>query len=243
MMQARFLPALLALGACTPQTPPTSAGEVARPAPPSPATATGERYIAKGSEPGWMVTIDDRHLTFVSEGRQIGASRPEPRTTFNGHRYETPGLVIDITHVRCTDAMSGIGFKDTVMAIAGEKTYHGCGGEVTEPPSVSGTSWTITALNGTTVPADDSYYLTFGANDRLSGKAGCNILTAPYLMSGATLTVGPIAMTKMACAPELMEHERLAADILALPVQMQFQGSDALILSSSSGRMTLKRAI
>ncbi len=54
---------------------------------------------------------------------------PEPRTTFNGHRYETPRLIVDLSHGRCNDAMSGHGYSDQVMVIADGETYRGCGGD------------------------------------------------------------------------------------------------------------------
>ena len=37
--------------------------------------------------------------------------------------------MVDVTHGRCNDAMSGHGFADQVMVIADGETYRGCGGE------------------------------------------------------------------------------------------------------------------
>jgi len=38
-------------------------------------------------------------------------------------------LIVDVTHGRCNDAMSGQGFSNKVMMIADGETYRGCGGE------------------------------------------------------------------------------------------------------------------
>jgi heat shock protein HslJ len=97
---------------------------------PSPSSASQERYSAHGQEPGWTVTIAHGRIDYVGDygATHISVPRPEPRTTFNGHRYETPRLSVDITHGHCNDAMSGQGFADQVMVIADGRTVRGCGG-------------------------------------------------------------------------------------------------------------------
>jgi heat shock protein HslJ len=95
------------------------------PAPPQ------EGYTARGQEPGWALTIANGRIDYIGNygEKRINVARPDPRTSFNGHRYETPRLVVDITHGRCNDAMSGHGFADTVTVIADGETYRGCGGQ------------------------------------------------------------------------------------------------------------------
>ena len=119
-MRWNGLIALAVLGACTPP-PPT-------PAVPAPAQ---ERYTARGQEPGWALTIANGRIDYVGNygEKKINVARPDPRTTFNGHRYETQRLIVDVTHGRCNDAMSGHGYADQVMVIADGETYRGCGGE------------------------------------------------------------------------------------------------------------------
>ena len=88
-------------------------------------------YTARGQEPGWALTIADGRIDYAGNygETRIIVPAPQPRTTFNGHRYETERLIVDVTHGRCNDAMSGHGYADTVMVIADGETYHGCGGE------------------------------------------------------------------------------------------------------------------
>ena len=90
-----------------------------------------ESYTARGQEPGWLLTIANGRIDYVGNygEKRINVARPDPRTTFNGHRYETPRLIVDITHTRCNDAMSGHGYADQVMVIADGETYRGCGGQ------------------------------------------------------------------------------------------------------------------
>jgi len=90
-----------------------------------------ETYRALGQEPGWALLIANGRMSYTGDygETRITVPRPDPRTTFNGHRYETPRLTVDVTHGRCNDAMSGHGYADTVSVTADGKTVRGCGGE------------------------------------------------------------------------------------------------------------------
>jgi heat shock protein HslJ len=90
-----------------------------------------ESYRALGQEPGWSLTIANGRIDYAGNygDKHIDVARPDPRISFNGRRYETPRLVVDITYGRCNDAMSGRGFEHEVMIIADGETYNGCGGE------------------------------------------------------------------------------------------------------------------
>jgi len=98
---------------------------------PPAASPPPERYTARGQEPGWLLTIANNSIDYAGDygETKINVPRPDPRTTFNGHRYETKRLTVDVTHGRCNDVMSGQGYADTVMVIADGKTVNGCGGE------------------------------------------------------------------------------------------------------------------
>ena len=94
--------------------------------PPGPATET---YRATGTEPFWSVTIANGRMTYeAADGPTLTLPRPEPRTSFNGHRYETSRLTIDVTHAECSDGMSDRRYPDRVMVMVDGKTLHGCGG-------------------------------------------------------------------------------------------------------------------
>lgn len=95
----------------------------------SPPVAEG--YRALGQEPGWNVVIADGRIDYVGDygETRISAPRPDPRPTFNGRRYETERLTVDVTYTRCNDTMSGHGYEHQVMVIADGTAVHGCGGE------------------------------------------------------------------------------------------------------------------
>lgn len=91
----------------------------------------GETYSALGQEPGWNVTIGGGQLRYIGNygETRIILPRPEPDSTFNGRRYETDRLIVDVTYARCNDAMSGHGYEHQVMVVADGSTVRGCGGE------------------------------------------------------------------------------------------------------------------
>ncbi len=97
---------------------------------PSPA-APRDQYSARGQEPGWAVTIAGGRIAYLGNygEKRINVAVPRRIIGINGHRYETPRLIVDIVHGRCNDAMSGHGYADQVTVIADGETYRGCGGE------------------------------------------------------------------------------------------------------------------
>jgi heat shock protein HslJ len=60
----------------------------------------------------------------------------------------------------------------------------------------------------TTVLLDTTLTAVFGADNTISGAAGCNSYAGTYLLEGDSLTIpGPLATTMMACAEEVMAQE------------------------------------
>jgi heat shock protein HslJ len=51
--------------------------------------------------------------------------------------------------------------------------------------------------------------------DTISVMTPCNGMSGPVTYSESTLTVGPLAATKMACEPVLMDQDQVIADALA----------------------------
>ena len=97
----------------------------------TPPPTAAEQYRALGQEPGWTLTIAEGRIDYAGDygETRITVPRPEPRPSFNGRRYETERLTVDITYARCNDSMSGFGFEHQVTVIADGTTVRGCGGE------------------------------------------------------------------------------------------------------------------
>ncbi|MGY4395984.1 putative membrane protein [Sphingomonas sp. UYAg733] len=88
-------------------------------------------YRAVGTEPGWTLTIDRGLIRYVGDyGRtKVTTRAPVARPSFNGLRYVTRRITVDVTRVRCGDGMSDRVFPDKVTVKVGRKTVSGCGGD------------------------------------------------------------------------------------------------------------------
>ncbi len=77
--------------------------------------------------------------------------------------------------------------------------------------SLEGGPWLVEDVNGGGVIDNARLEMTFDPGDqgtsRVSGRSGCNRFSGGWQQNGATITLGPIAGTRMACAPALMELE------------------------------------
>ncbi|GAA0731047.1 COG3650 family protein [Sphingomonas japonica] len=86
-------------------------------------------YRAIGTDPFWSLAIEGSTMRFEGVGlATLTLPRPEPRTSFNGHRYTTQRMTVDITHGACGDGMSDRVYPDTVAVTVDGRTYNGCGG-------------------------------------------------------------------------------------------------------------------
>ncbi|QJP13571.1 META domain-containing protein [Starkeya sp. ORNL1] len=50
--------------------------------------------------------------------------------------------------------------------------------------------------------------LEIAGDGRISGTGGCNRIMGKARVEGATITLGPLATTRMACSPAVMDQER-----------------------------------
>jgi len=71
------------------------------------------------------------------------------------------------------------------------------------PPSpgaaLAGTAWNLAQMGGTADFAHILPTIQFGDDGKVFGFSGCNTFTGTFTTEGATLTLGPLAMTKIAC--------------------------------------------
>jgi heat shock protein HslJ len=105
-----------------------------------------------------------------------------------------------------------------------------------QPPVVAGSligRWAMADLNGGGAVAGG--LLEFSAGT-LAGTAGCNRLMGSWQEKGAVLTVGPLAATRMACAPAAMQAEQRVMALLAAPLRVQYDGNGGVTLIAADGR-------
>lgn len=104
------------------------------------------------------------------------------------------------------------------------------------PAGADGTAYVVT---GVTV-AGERQDLVPGSEIRLAFAdgslritAGCNTMSGDYELVGTRLSVAPLAMTEMGCAPRLMEQDAWVAGLFERPVQLA-TGDDASLISGDT---------
>lgn len=96
--------------------------------------------------------------------------------------------------------------------------------------------WRALDINGFPVAPPASVTLTLG-NGKASGSAGCNSFTGTYdLGRNEGIRFGPLATTRKACEPALMEQEQRYLALLAAVRGYSVYGDGSLSLISLDGR-------
>jgi heat shock protein HslJ len=115
------------------------------------------------------------------------------------------------------------------------------GGSAGTGGTIEGTRWVLTSYQGenASVPVPDGVIVdaTF-ADGKVAGSGGCNRYTGPATVDGATLKVGPLASTQMACDDPAGATE--TAFLAAFQNAASFTATDAtLTVYNASGASTL----
>ena len=99
---------------------------------------------------------------------------------------------------------------------------------------VAGTRWRVETIAGAPAPDASATEFAILPDGRVAGNAGCNRFTGAGAFAEGVARIGPLAATRMACAPEMMEQERRMLDALAQTTRYE-AGADVLALSDSAG--------
>lgn len=74
---------------------------------------------------------------------------------------------------------------------------------------LAGPTWVAEDIGGRGVLDRAQSTIVFDARGRVSGRAGCNRFMGSYTVEGASLRLGPLGTTRMACVPEALgDQER-----------------------------------
>jgi heat shock protein HslJ len=94
--------------------------------------------------------------------------------------------------------------------------------------------WTVESIGGVGVGGDSRAAIAFAGDATVSGSGGCNRLIGRADISGAAITFGRVATTRMACSGPVMDQERRLLDALAATRGYRITGS-VLMLHDASG--------
>ncbi len=146
--------------------------------------------------------------------------------------------------------MQGPGWALAALLLLG-----GCAREVAlvkgvEPVAagtLAGRKWRVETINGAKVLAGQPAVIGFAPGDGrdglVSGSAGCNRFDGAWRISGDAVEIGPLAVTRMACSPDVMEMEAKLMGVLGAVRRVYFGGGDTARLVGNDGRqLALRRA-
>lgn len=106
-------------------------------------------------------------------------------------------------------------------------------------PVISGTldggPWLVEDINGGGVIDNARLDISF-ADGTMSGRSGCNRFTGSFKQDGDRFSTGPVAVTRMACPPALMDMERKFLGTLAAATMVTFDATGAAVLKAADGR-------
>jgi heat shock protein HslJ len=86
--------------------------------------------------------------------------------------------------------------------------------------------------------------VTFGADGRVSGNAGCNAFMGRYSVDDQTISVGPLASTRRACAaPELQLQEQTFLKNLQAVTRLETSGPQLTLITRDGTRLPFVRPV
>jgi len=106
-------------------------------------------------------------------------------------------------------------------------------------PSLDGTNWQVLGYNNgrgavTTPLLETEMNASFGPDGIISGSSGCNTYNGPYGVDEKSLSIGPLATTRLACDEPVMEQE--LAYLAALQASTRYElTADRLTLRNDDG--------
>jgi heat shock protein HslJ/uncharacterized membrane protein len=208
------------------------------------APALNGPVTARGNEPAWTLTLDQR-LRFTNDGRVIEGRTPAGQVR-DGVRIHDGALTghhvtVEVRDRVCRDSMSGMPHPLTVQVRVDDRRFAGCGGRPLD--LLLGAAWVVEDIGGAGIIDRSRVTLRFGDDGKVGGRASCNIFTGSYTLTGESLTFGKAASAMMACAPALMEQERRFLDLLQSVHRFEISDSGALVLvTPDNRRITARRA-
>ena len=124
-------------------------------------------------------------------------------------------------------------------------TFAGC--SLVQPDSAStpkvdlvGGTWVLEDIDGAGVVDDAQSTLEFATGGKVSGRGGCNRYGGNVEVKGASIIVGELVSTKMACAPALMDQETMFLAALQATRTYRMNEDNKLVLSDATGRQRLR---
>jgi heat shock protein HslJ/membrane-bound inhibitor of C-type lysozyme len=197
---------------------------------------------ARGHDPSWQVAIAGGQVRVTGQDGAAPLALPLPPAEASPGvlRYLlSPDLAVAIADAPCRDAQSGLPHPLAVTLTEAGVDRPGCGGDPLA--LLAGGTWRVEHLAPAGLPDGAEVTIAVGRDGRIAGRSGCNRYVGGLLVSEAGLRVGPLAVTRMACVPALMEAESRVLAALAAVEGFEIAPDGALRLISGDGVLMVAR--
>ena len=101
------------------------------------------------------------------------------------------------------------------------------------PLTLTGTEWLLEDLGGAGVIDNIQATLAFPEAEKTAGNGSCNRFFGPAVITGSTIKLGPLGLTRMACTPAVMNQEAKYVD--ALQAAERFEWKEPYLLIYCKG--------
>jgi len=193
--------------------------------------------VVRGNEPFWSLTLASDGTTYTdAEGTTLQGPAATAVTDKGAWLYETTAGLLTVTGEPCRDSMSGMPYPYTATLDRDGQSLPACAGD---PAALLAGDWTATELGGAALPPEVTVTLSF-ADGRIAGNSGCNRFTGSFALTGEGLSIGPVAATKMACPPPMMETEQAVFAAFSAITAFDIAPDGTLLLAAPDGTALLK---
>jgi putative lipoprotein len=93
--------------------------------------------------------------------------------------------------------------------------------------------WTVTSIGGDPVLPQSNVTFSIAADQRVGGNGGCNSYFAEAELEDPPLSIGPVAGTRMACAPDIMAQEKRFFAALGATTGYELAGNRLKLLDAA----------
>jgi putative lipoprotein len=159
----------------------------------------------------------------------------------------TGALRIDVQILDGEDRVLWHNGEDGVVDIARDGTNIGVillqptSASVVSLSDLTGREWQVIRVNGQPINSSPPPTINFETDGHINGNASCNAYTGSYKVNAGKLTVAPLAMTRKACVPPLMQQEQTLISVLETATGMQLDDNGELTLESGDSGSIVAR--
>lgn len=216
--------------------------------------AVAPGWVCFGNEPSWSLRFTDasRATLAFPDAQPVeyeGAVRRHPVMSewmWRGRPVGGQGdAVAFVVESACSDGMSDVKHRASVrLSLADGRFLAGCCRVAGGAGAIEGRRWKLAAVEG--IGADPAaagapFTLRFQGG-RLEGFGGCNSFAGGYTLDGASLVIGPLAGTMMACPQPAMAVETEVMRALAGTFRVEASGPGMKLASKAGAVLSFVEA-